>query len=65
MESIDVHPTGARPQSRYRNFDNVSESRAMRRRENLGSQAWSQEQWDGYRGWSAADWDAWRGVRRL
>ena len=56
--------SGVHVESRYRAFDNVSGSRAWRRRENIASQAWSQNQWEGYQGWTAAEWDAWRGVRR-
>ena len=56
--------SGVHVDSRYRAADNVSESRAMRRRENISSQAWSQDQWEGYQGWSAAEWEAWRGVGR-
>ena len=64
VESIGVQRSGVHVDSRYRAFENVSGSRGTRRRENISSQAWSQEQWEGYQGWTAAEWDAWRGVRR-
>ena len=64
VDSLGVQRSGVHVESRYRVFENVSGSRACRRRENISSQAWSQDHWEGYQGWTAAEWDAWRGVRR-
>ena len=67
MDSLGVHRSGVQVESRYRDVDNVSYSRATRRRENIHSQAWSQEEWDSWQGrsgWSQEEWNSWRGSRR-